>query len=97
MSLVQIKLPLGSFSRLVTAVERVAAALERAWPSPLAKNDPRGKEPTDGITIVTDEMVLEEEAREQLRLQGYMPDDINDMVRRDGANSEGADEDLQVV
>lgn len=64
--------------RLVRATERVADALDRAYPSP---SKGRVKEPTDGVSVVTNEMVLEEEVRESLRQQGFMPDDVDKIVR----------------
>lgn len=66
--------------RLVKASERIAAALERAFPPPMTG---RIKEPTDGVSIVTNEVLLEEEVRESLRLQGFMPDDIERMINED--------------
>lgn len=73
---------LRPFLRLVKATERIAAALERAYPPPTAG---RVKEPTDGVSIVTNEVLLEEEVRESLRLQGFMPDDIERMIDEDAA------------
>lgn len=64
--------------RLVKATERIAGALERAFPPPTTG---KIKEPTDGVSIVTNEVLLEEEVRESLRLQGYMPDDIEQILR----------------
>lgn len=85
MSLIQVSLPLHSFERLVKGIERIADVLERQFPSPLTEEDSRLKEPTGGVTIVTDEMLLEEEVRESLRQKGFMPDDIEAMIQ-DGEN-----------
>ena len=43
------------------------------------------KEPTDGISIVTNEGVLEEEVRSELRSKGFMPDDIDAMLEGESA------------
>ncbi len=85
MSIVNITLPLGSFERLVRVIERIANALERQFSSPLTEENLPLSEPTDGITIVSDEMLLEEEVRERLRLEGFRPDDIERMIQDDGA------------
>lgn len=87
MSLVNITLPLGAFERLCKAVERVADVLERQFPSPLTEEDLRLAEPTSGVTIVTNEVLLEEEVREELRLRGFMPDDIERMLEEDAKST----------
>lgn len=63
--------------RLVRASERIASALERAFPPRITG---KIKEPTDGVSIVTNEVLLEEEVREELRLRGFMPDDIERLL-----------------
>jgi hypothetical protein len=73
MSLIQITLPLRSFERLVLALERIAAT----YP-PVGNQNV--KEPTSGVTIVSNEMLLEEEVRTELRSKGFMPDDIEAMI-----------------
>lgn len=88
MSLVNITLPLGSFERLCKGIERIVNVLERQFPAPLTEEDLRLAEPTSGVTIVSNEMLLEEEVRESLRLKGFMPDDIENMIRRNGSASE---------
>jgi hypothetical protein len=88
MSIVNITLPLASFERLVRAVERIANTCERAFPSPLTEEDLRLAAPTSGVTVVTNEMLLEEEVREGLRLRGFMPDDIERMIAEDNGRLE---------
>jgi hypothetical protein len=85
MSLIQVTLPLGAFDRLVRGIDRIADVLERQFPSPLTEEDLRLQAPTSGVTVVTDEMLLEEEARDGLRRQGYLPDDIERMIHENVA------------
>lgn len=87
MSLIQVSIPLHSFERLVRGIERIADVLERQFPSPLTEEDLRLKEPTGGVTIVTDEMLLEEEVLRDLRAKGYLPDDIEAMINEDAQSA----------
>lgn len=57
--------------------------MERQFPSPLTEEDMRLEEPTGGVTIVTDEMLLEEEVLKDLRAKGYLPDDIEALIAGD--------------
>lgn len=80
MSLIELSIPLASFERLVKGIERIADACDRAFPSPLTEDDPVFKEPESGLTVVTDEMLLEEQIRGELRARGFKPDDIEAMI-----------------
>lgn len=88
MSLVSLSLPLRNVVRIVHAVERIANALDRAYPLPFTKDDKRLRPPEPGAFVVTDDVIVEEQTREALRLQGYRPDDIDAMMEevKDAAN-----------
>jgi hypothetical protein len=78
MSLVSLVLPTGSYERLLHTLNRIADALDRLAP---LYTDPelRFSEPKDGVSIVNNEVVLEEEMRRELIQKGFRPDQIDEM------------------
>lgn len=80
MALINLSLPLLSLARIVSAIERIADYCDRVHPPPFAKDDPRAKPPEPGAFVVTDDVIVEEQVREGLRLRGFKPDDIDQMI-----------------
>lgn len=76
MSLIEVSLPLRPLLRILRAVERIANALDRAYPDYTQAGQP----PEPGLTIVTNEAISEEQTRENLRSRGYKPDDVDAMI-----------------
>lgn len=83
MSLVSLEVPLRPLLRMLRCLERIASALERAYPDYTQKLPP----PEPGLTIVTDEDVADEQVRAHLRARGFKPDDIDQMIT-DALNEE---------
>lgn len=77
MSLVTLEVPLRPLLRMLRCLERIAAALDRAYPDLSAQ---QMQPPTSGLSIVNNDAVAEEQARVNLRKLGYKPDDIDAMI-----------------
>lgn len=77
MALVELQLPLKAALRILRAVERIAAALDRAYPD---LSEQQMQPPTSGLSIVNNDAVAEEQARVNLRRMGYKPDEIDSMI-----------------
>jgi hypothetical protein len=75
MSLISLNVPLKVGLRIVRSLERIADYCDRVSP-PVTDM----KEPEPGLTVVTNENVLEEQTRANLRALGYKPDDIDAII-----------------
>lgn len=73
MALFSIPLSRKLFVRLVRATERIASALERAYPIPVEYEKRPPLEPED-ITVITDENLWEQEQEEERKKQQGLPE-----------------------